>query len=113
LAINARTGALRWRRTISEPFDAQPVLLPDRVLVSTRSGRLVSVDMKTGNVKGYIHVPQQLVVGAAVDSRGQHYYQLAEHSNLYVLSAADGRCVEVIFLGHEPVTIDTPPLMVG
>jgi outer membrane protein assembly factor BamB len=113
LRVDARTGDVRWRQTLADAFDARPVLLRDRVLVSTRSGRLVSIDVETGAVKGYVQLPQRLVVGPAVDSRGQHYYQLAEHSNLYVLSAADGRCMEVDYLGHEPGTIDTPPLMVG
>jgi len=113
LRVDTRTGAIRWRRTVSDAFDTQPVLLKDRVLVATRSGRLVAIDIEKGDVKGYVQLPQRLVVGPAVDSRGQYYYQLAEHSNLYVLSAADGSCQEVLYLGHEPGTIDTPPLMVG
>ncbi len=113
LRVDARTGAVRWRQVIADPFEAAPVLLRDRVLVATRTGRLASIDVESGAVKGYVQLPQPLAVGPAVDSRGQYYYQVAEHSNLYVLSAADGRCAEVLYLGHEPGAVDVPPLMVG
>jgi outer membrane protein assembly factor BamB/tetratricopeptide (TPR) repeat protein len=113
LRVEAATGKLRWRHTIGEPFDAYPVITPSQVLVAARSGRLVSIDLESGKSPGYVQIPQPLRVAPAVDPRGSTIYQVAEHSNLYVISTESGRAREVIYLGHAAGSIVTPPVLVS
>lgn len=113
LRLEAATGKLRWQQTVGEPFDARPVIDERRVLVAARSGRLVVVDLESGDSPGYMQLPQALTTPPAVDAKRSRIYQAAEHSNLYVLAAADGKCEEVVYLGHEPGEIAAAPVIIG
>ena len=111
LRVEAATGKLRWRQPIGEPLDAYPVITLSQVLVASRSGRLVSIDLESGKSPGYVQFPQPLRVAPAVDPQGSTIYQVAEHSNLYVLSAETGRAREVVYLGHARGSIVTSPVL--
>lgn len=112
LRVAGRSGELRWRSEIGEPFDAHPVIARNQVWLATRSGRLAVLDLETGDAAGYLQIPQGLRVGPAFDSRGQTLYQLGENSNLYVIAAQTNECREVLYLGHEPESVRVPPVAV-
>ncbi len=113
LRVAAATGEPRWRHALGERFDAHPVVAGDRLLVATRSGRLVSIDLDSGNSPRYIQLPQELRIGPTVDFRRSAMYQVAEHSNLFVLSLDEGRATQVVYLGHAPGTVTFPPVIVN
>ncbi|HVW36425.1 MAG TPA: PQQ-binding-like beta-propeller repeat protein, partial [Pirellulales bacterium] len=112
LRVAAKSGELRWRSEIGEPFDAHPVIARNQVWLATRSGRLAVLDLETGDASGYLQIPQGLRVGPAFDSRGETLYQLGENSNLYVVAAQTNECREVLYLGHEPESVRVPPVAV-
>lgn len=113
VSVEAATGKLRWRFALNERFDAQPVLSSGRIIVATRSGKLVTIDAASGSSPGYIQLPQQLRVAPTIDSEGSRMYQVADHSNLFVLSLEDHRCERVMHLGHEPGCIATGPVVLS
>jgi hypothetical protein len=51
-------------------------------------------------------------VAPTVDAKRSKIYQIAEHSNLYVL-AADGTCEQVVYLAHEPGSITAAPVILS
>lgn len=113
LRVEATTGRLRWRCALGERFDAQPAWAGVRLLVATRSGRLVLIDRESGESLGYVQVPQELRVAPAVDTKQAIAYQLGEHSNLYAIDLANGTCSEVVYLGHEPGSATVAPALVS
>ncbi len=113
LRVEANSGRVRWRHAIGEPLDAHPVIAGGQILVATRSGKLVRIDAAEGSSSGYIKLPQALRVAPAVDLRRLLIFQVADHSNLFVLALADGQCKQVVHLGHELGTITAPPVVVG
>ena len=113
LRVEADSGRVRWRHAIGEPLDAHPVIAGGQILVATRSGKLVKIDAAEGSSSGYIQLPQALRVAPAVDLRRLLIFQVADHSNLFVLALADGQCKQVVHLGHELGTITAPPVVVG
>jgi len=106
---------LHWRFPLGEPFDAHPVINGDRILLATRSGRLVMLDGSSGDSTGYLQLPQELRVAPAVDPRRGWIFQVAEHSDLFVLELdeAGGRCHQVVHLEHEPGSITVPPVLIA
>jgi len=110
--VEATTGRPRWLLAVGEPFTANPVVDGSRILMATPSGRLLIVEIESGNSPGYIQVPQPLRVAPTVDAQRGRLYQVADHSNLYVL-ARDGRCEEVVYLAHESGNIVTPPVILS
>ncbi len=113
LRVKATTGQTVWRHPLPERFDAHPVITPGKLLVATRSGRLVTIDPESGNSTGYMQLPQSVRVAATVQRRSGLLFQPADHSNLFVLSLADGSCRQVVHLGHDPGSITASPVVAG
>ncbi len=112
LRLEALSGNVRWRQSVGETFDAHPVVADGKILVAARSGKLFTIDAATGESPGYVQFPQKLTVAPAVDARRSLIYQVAVHSNLFVLSLDDGVCRDVIYLGHGPGSVNTAPVVV-
>jgi len=111
--VAAATGRLRWRQPIHARFHAPPVVAGDHALAATRSGRLVMVDLASGGSTGYVQLPQPLCAAPAVDARRGLIFQAADQANLFVLTLAEGRCRQVVYLGHEAGSISAPPVVAG
>ncbi|HEX5444333.1 MAG TPA: PQQ-binding-like beta-propeller repeat protein [Pirellulales bacterium] len=113
LRVEGQSGKLRWRHVVGEPFDSHPVLARNHAWIATRTGRLLMIDLESGESPGFIKLPQPARVGPAFDSRGQVCFQLAENSNLYSLNTQTNQCQEVLYLGHDPESIHVPPLVIS
>lgn len=111
--VEAATGRVRWQHTLGEPFCGQPVLDgSNRALVATASGRIVLVHMDSGNSPGFIQIPQKLTSPPAIDPKTGRIYQVADHSNLYVLSP-EGKCERIVYTGHAAGTVKAAPVVVS
>ncbi|HBO45704.1 MAG TPA: hypothetical protein DD670_17610, partial [Planctomycetaceae bacterium] len=111
LRVKAADGSVQWRQAIGEPFDGQPVLEGEsRALLATSSGRVVTIDLESGDSPGFVQLPQKLVTSPVMDASTGRIFQVADHSNLYVLSR-DGTCEHVRYLAHEPGTVTAPPVV--
>ena len=110
LRLKAATGALVWRLAVGEPFFS-PVLSGPRLLVATRSGRILVVDLETGASAKQVTLPQGILTPPGV-SKSQRLYQVGDHANLYVLDEDSLACQEVYYLAHKAGTITVPPVIV-
>jgi len=106
-------GTPRWHHEFESPGSGQPLLIGDRALLSTLDGLMIEVDLASGGSEKQIQFPQSLDVGPATDSHHKWLYQLGTHSNLYVVDANSGECVEVVYLGHAAGSIEVPPVIAG
>lgn len=113
LRVSGKDGRLKWRQNSGGPVDAEPVVLEQQALVATAAGTLTRIDLESGQMLGQIVLPQPLPVGPGVNARNNLLYQVAEHSNLYVLGAADGQCQEAFYMGHTADTVRTPPVVLA
>ena len=107
--VNAKTGKLVWRQLIKEPITACTVA-DDRLLVTTRPGRVINLDPKTGNSTRMASLPVPLAVGALMTDRRPQIYQVGAHSNVYALDKDSLECSEVYYIGHKAGTIDVPAI---
>ena len=82
-------------------------------LLAAPSGRLVLIDLATGISPAYVQLPQPLGVAPTYDPARSLVYQVADHAHLYVLSLPDGRCRQVVHLGHRPDAVAVPPVLAG
>jgi len=106
---DSEDGALRWRVQLGEEF-SQPVAHSNDIYVSTQSGRLLAMDVAAGDVKWGVQIPQPLDTAPGLDTRAGRVYIPGDHSNLYVLNARDGSCLESFYIGHREGTIVVPPV---
>ncbi|MEM9367621.1 MAG: PQQ-binding-like beta-propeller repeat protein [Planctomycetota bacterium] len=107
--VDGPTGDLVWRTKVGEPF-SEPSVGRDTVLISTRSGRMLALDADTGESKWVAEIPQGLDTAPGIDDTLGKVYQTGNHSNLYLLNARDGKCLQSFYLGHDEGTIVVPPV---
>ncbi|HEX5104390.1 MAG TPA: PQQ-binding-like beta-propeller repeat protein, partial [Pirellulaceae bacterium] len=107
--VKATTGALVWRRELDSPIAGSPLGTGADVFIATRAGQIIKFDAASGNVANAAQLPQP--VGVAPVAAGGRLFQLADHSHLYTLSAADLSCEGAIYLGHAAVGVAVPPLV--
>jgi outer membrane protein assembly factor BamB len=113
LRVASATGALVWRRSLDNSIAGGPVVAGKSVVVATRSGRVLKLDAANGDVLAAGQLPQQCRVPPAISADGNHVYQLADHSHLYALAAADLKCEAATYVGHERASVATAPFVVG
>ena len=113
LHVDALTGTTHTQLTIPTGLDAPALPTRAALWCPARDGRLWAVDPLTLKASGALVFPQRLGVAPAVDQREQWLVQLGEHSNLYIVSLADRRCLEAYYLGHESAQAVVPPLVVA
>jgi outer membrane protein assembly factor BamB/TolA-binding protein len=111
--VEATSGKLRWRQTLEQPVEGPLALAGNRVLAATRAGRVYAIDAESGTLIGYTQLPQGVDAGPAVLAERGLVFLLGQQGSLYVLSAADGKCRQVIALGHEPGSVAAAPVVVG
>jgi len=111
LRLVGSTGELVWRQSFDSPI-ARPVLLGDRLLVASHSGKLHVLQLAGGEHLGYVQFGQPLRLPPAVGRQGEQIYVVGEHSSLYTLSADDFSCLGVHYLGHARGSVLVPPAIV-
>ncbi len=111
LRLDAASGKLLWRQSIGEAF-AEPLIIDDRALVASDSGRLYTLDLKTGARTGYLQCAQPLRVAPAVDRTKTRLYLTGDRASIYSLSLPDLKCNGIYFLGHAPGAIQVSPVVV-
>ncbi len=116
LRLESATGRIRWRCNVGEPFDACPVIAGENILVVTRGnksigGKLITVAAASGESSGYVQFPQPLKVAPVIDFRQSLIFQIADHTNVFILSLNDGACKNVAYLGHQPGAVTTSPVI--
>ncbi len=110
--LDARTGEIAWRFPLGEDVEAHPRLVGDRLLLATPSGRLLSVDAASGSSTGFVQFPQPLYTAPTVDTARGLVYQVAEHSNLFVVELGEGGvCRQVVHLGHNAGGVTAAPVL--
>ena len=110
--VAAATGELDWRQPLEDRIVGLPMVGRERLVVSTQSGQLVTLDLESGAITRTVKLPQELSIGPAADAYLRNAYQLAHHSNIFVLSMDDGTPQQVYHVGHERGTATVAPLVV-
>ncbi|MFT5524510.1 MAG: hypothetical protein ACI9HK_002465, partial [Pirellulaceae bacterium] len=109
LRIKSDTGALVWRQTIGTEFH-EPVISEDKLYVATVAGTLYELDLQEGHSVRQLKFPQRLPTGPTFSTNNLDiFYQVADHSNIYVINKRQFKCEEVYFLGHSPGAVQGRP----
>ena len=111
--VDGRTGALAWRQETGGPVVDPPLVLGNLVLQPMPDGRLLQVDLASGELRGTLKLGRRLTRTPVADDSAQHVYQLAEEDCLFVLKLGPPACVAVEYLGHEAGSIPCPPARIA
>jgi outer membrane protein assembly factor BamB len=110
VCVNPRSGALRWRHAFKGPLAGEPLVMDGQIIVATTDGRILAMNARSGNGSSAAQLPQGSRLAPAGASG--KIFAVAEHSFLYVLSA-DLKCEAAVYLGHEPASVQSLPVIIG
>ncbi len=108
-----RTGRLVWRQTLEGWATDPPLILGSRVLQPMVDGRLLEIDLKSGDLKGTLRLGRKIARAPILDETGEQAYLLADEDCLFVLKLDPIACASVEFLGHESGTVACLPTRAG
>ncbi|HUE74425.1 MAG TPA: PQQ-binding-like beta-propeller repeat protein, partial [Pirellulaceae bacterium] len=111
IRVKAASGEVVWRLALGQRF-TPPVVSSEQVYLNTADGRLVEVNLATGQSQRQLKLPQSPSVSPAYDAREFKLFQLGKHSSLFVLDADRFTCTETYYLGHKAGAILVPPVTV-
>ncbi|MEE2990527.1 MAG: PQQ-binding-like beta-propeller repeat protein, partial [Planctomycetota bacterium] len=105
LRLDSDDGKLVWRLEVNTSF-TDPLIVNDQILIniqpasSNETSSLLRVDIQTGKVLSQVLYPMNLSTTPAYDPESRQFYQLGDHTNLYVISEETGACEDVLYVGH-------------
>lgn len=105
--LRVANNKTEWRAVIGESF-SPPIVDGETVYTTTESGILLALDTVSGATRWAQQIPQTAHTSPGLMRRGAHLYQMADHSNLYVLSSQNGSCIQSFYIGHDVGTARVP-----
>ncbi len=109
--LKQASGELIWRLPINERVTGNPLLVDGTIYASTESGRLLAVDLQTGEIASGLQFSQP--IGAAVQLKDGRLVVTGKEEVLYVLTNRPLRCESVSYFGQMPGSIEAPLLVMG
>ncbi len=109
--LAATDGTQIWEAKLPGRIHS-PSIDGDDIFVTTAAGEVFCLDVSTGQSRWGKKLPQAIDVGVGGATDKKKRYVLGNHSNLYVLSRAGGKCDEVEYVGHAASSIAVPPIWI-
>ena len=118
--LSAVDGAMVWEakftgRIIEPSIDGDDIFVAiagEASKAGVATGEVFCLDVATGQTRWGKKLPQAIDVGAGGAAGKKMRYVLGNHSNLYAMSRASGKCEEVEYIGHAPSSIAVPPVWI-
>jgi outer membrane protein assembly factor BamB len=107
--LESRTGKLRWRQAIAEPIVAPPLVLGNQAIQAVPSGKLLFIDLNSGELTGALELGRPLGQTPASEDTGQFLYVMADDANLFIVKRDPTGCAAVEYTGHAPGSLLCPP----
>jgi len=113
LRLDAKSGNLVWRQGTGEPITDPPLVLGNQVIQTTPSGKVLLIDLNSGELRGTLNLGLPLGRTPVSDEAGQYLYILAERDCLFILTRDPIGCAAVEYLGHPIGSVLSPPTRLG
>lgn len=111
--LDGRTGKLMWRQSTNETVVDPPLVVGNQVAQVTPSGKLLSIDLTTGDLKGTLDLGRPASRAPAADEAKQFFYVAGDRDVLYTIARDPLSCVGVEYLGQPSGSIPCAPAQVG
>lgn len=113
MRIDRRTGAIAWRQPLGEAIADPPLVLGNQVIQTTPGGKVLLIDLPTGEVRGTFTLGLPLGRTPVSDESGQYLYVVADKDCLFILRRDPAACQAVEYLGHASGSLQAAPARLG
>ena len=111
--LSRETGELIWRLPLGETISGSPLVYSGQIILPTRGGRLLKIDLETGAPGASLQFTQELHAPAALLADENHLVLAGDRSLLYMLTLRPLECRRVIYNAHQPGSIEAPLTPMG
>ncbi len=112
LGVEAVSGVVLWRVPLPNVV-GRLTLSQRQLIVASTDGLIRAIDVDEGRVTSTVRMPQHLLASPTIDPTEGRYYQVADHSLVYVVAIDQSRCLSSFYLGHERGTVRWSPIVLG
>ncbi len=111
-AVENSSGTLRWRLAVDGRITSLSSQSDTAVvtMVGENGGTLLVLDGSNGNVRTQIHTSIGLSTAPAFNTDASVVYIVGEHSFVYAIALADGKCLDIYSQNHGVGSIAYPPV---
>jgi outer membrane protein assembly factor BamB len=109
--LEGASGKAIWRLAL-EGDSLQPVISGEQVYIAQPAGKVLLVNLASGELIGTIQFGQGLAAPPTIDESAKRIYLLGEHSSLYTISTEDHSCLGVYYLGQNAGSVAVPPVKI-
>lgn len=110
--IHQVTGELIWRQPVEEAVSGQPLLTDDTLYVPTESGKLLAIDVDSGQFVAELAFSQKITGPVELKDR-ERLVVAGNEEVLYTLTKRPFACTGVSYFGHQADSIDAPLVGMG
>ncbi|RUL89523.1 hypothetical protein TsocGM_01765 [Tautonia sociabilis] len=111
--LSGRDGSLAWRQELGGRVEDPPLILGNQIALGTVDGRLLLLNVSTGEKQGAIRLGRRLSRTPVSDELGRYYYVLGHSAVAFVIQRDPLECVAVEYIGHAPGAAACPPARLG
>jgi len=111
LLLVQRSGEVIWRLPMPAHPAGAPELYEGQIYLVTADAVLEQIDVQTGRSTARLKFAQPIASAPVVSQSGNRLYLPAHENVLYVLTRRPLGCEQIVWLGHGPGAIHTPPMM--
>ena len=112
LLLDRRTGELIWRQVV-ESVSGPPLVVSGQIFLPTLEGYFYRIDADSGRITSRLKFPQKLFAPPIAMADGAHVLVFGEAEFAYTLGLSPLECKMVSQTGHQPGTVEAPPLAMG
>ncbi|HEY2148865.1 MAG TPA: PQQ-binding-like beta-propeller repeat protein, partial [Pirellulales bacterium] len=87
--VKAEMASVVWRQTLGAPLAGEPAIRGTTLFCSTRAGRLLAIDLDSGEIIGSVQLAEPLRASPTVSSDGSTLFLMSDRGNLLALDAKD------------------------
>ncbi len=109
--VSADGAALRWRQPLNDAVQSPPLVVGKQLIVATHGGRLIQLDLATGDIVRTAQFPIALRASPVASADGATLYLTADRDALFTVSMKTFGVTGALYLGHAPGAISLPPVL--
>jgi hypothetical protein len=108
-----RSASVVWRQALGGALAGRPLIRGPKLYCATRAGRLMMLDIDTGDIVRSAQFAEALRAPPAISADGENLYVATDRGNLFVLAVKDIRPSSVTRLGSDPGLVALAPIGIG
>jgi hypothetical protein len=113
MRVKGELAAVVWRQSLRAPLAGEPVICGTELFCGTQAGRLLAIDLESGDIARTLQLSESLSAPPMVSSDGSILYLVTDRGNCFSLDANDFHTRGATRLGINRGGVSLRPVEIG